>query len=117
LKKWVNVTDYFSERERHYKNLFMEVNEVFDDVVEVSLFSCSEGPFEIYFSYGIFYGIIYVEAEAAYEKRDEIKKELESEYRINKEPTGTFINSFVEKHNVDLPNDIFFEFNLGDFTD
>jgi len=113
MSKWVNVTNSFDEEARHYKNLYMEINEVYDDVLEVSLFSCEDGPFEIYFSYDIFHGIIYVEATTAHEKREEIKKELEFEYRKNKKVTDEFINSFAVKHDVNLPNDIFFEFDLS----
>ena len=115
MRKWIDVTDSFSEKARHYKNLYMEVNEVFGDVVEVSLFSCVEGLYEIYFTYDFFYGIIYVEAEAAHEKRNEIKKALEMEYRKNKRPTNGFINGFVAKYNVQLPNDIFFDFDMNGF--
>lgn len=106
LYKWENVTDYFSEAQRHYKNTYMEINEVFDEKVEVSLFSSKEGSYEIYFSYGIFYGIIYVDAENADSKCEEIKKELSLEYQKHKEPTREFINSFCEKHEVCFPSDI-----------
>jgi len=111
MSEWVDVTNSFSDEDRHYKNLYMEINEVYD-VIEVSLFSCTEGPYEIYFSYDIFYGIIYEEAASAYEKRNEIKRVLEMEYRKNKKPTSDFINSFAKKYDVQIPNDIFFDFNL-----
>ena len=39
MNEWVNVTDSFSESQRHYKNTYLEICEVFDEVVEVSLFS------------------------------------------------------------------------------
>jgi len=116
MNKWVDVTNSFSEKARHYKNLYMEINEVYGDI-EVSLFSCKEGPFEIYFSYDFFYGIIYVEAAMAHKKRNEIKKVLEKEYRKNKKPTSDFINDFAKKYEVALPNDIFFDFNLEKFLD
>ncbi len=109
MYNWENVTELFSEDERHYKNTYLEINEVYDSIVEVSLFSSKEGPYEIYFSYGIFYGIIYVDAEKAVSKREEVKKELSLEYQKNKEPTDKFINKFCEKHKVSLPNDIFFD--------
>ena len=73
MKEWKNVTDSFSEEQRHYKNTYMEICEVYDEVVEVSLFSSKTDPYEIYFSYGIMYGIIYVEKEDADAKREEIK--------------------------------------------
>ncbi len=107
--KWENVTEFFSEEDRHYKDTYLEINEVYDGIVEVSLFSSEEGPYEIYFSYGKLYGIIYVDAENAYSKREEVKNELEQEYKKRKEPTNEFINTFCEKHKVCLPNDIFFD--------
>ena len=109
MYKWENVTETFSEDARHYSNTYLEICEVYDGVVEVSLFSSIEHLYEIYFSYGIMYGIIYVDAEKAYSKREEVKNELAQEYQKNKEPTSGFINQFCEKHKVSLPNDIFFD--------
>lgn len=109
LYKWENVTDFFSEDEKQYKNLYLEINEVYDGEVEVSLFSSQEGSYEIYISYGILHGIIYVEAEKADSKREEVKNELAREYQNHKEPIGEFINEFCEKHKVGLPNDILFD--------
>ena len=34
MKEWKNVTDSFSEEQRHYKNTYMEICEVYDEVVE-----------------------------------------------------------------------------------
>lgn len=107
--KWVDVTETFSERERHYKKTYLEIDEVFDNTVEVSLFSSFEDDYEIYISYGKMYGIVYAEADQAYELREEIKKVLEEEYRKSAEPTGEFINAFAKKYNLCLPNDIFFD--------
>lgn len=109
MNNWENVTDNFSEKARHYKNTYMEINEVYDGIIEVSLFSSKEDLYEIYFSYGIFYGIIYVDTENAYSKREEIKIELAQEYQKHKEPTREFINLFSEKHKVCMPNDILFD--------
>ena len=109
MNKWENVTESFSEEERHYKDTYLEVNEVYDGIVEVSLFSSEEGPYEIYFSYGRMYGIIYVDVEKADSKREEVKNELVQEYKKNKEPTSEFVNEFCKKHKVSLPNDIFFD--------
>ncbi len=109
LYNWVNVTEFFSEKARHYKDTYMEINEVYDEVIEVSLFSSKKGPYEIYFLYGILYGIIYVDAEKADSKREEIKNELAQEYQNHKQPTSEFINLFCEKHKVCMPNDIFFD--------
>ena len=112
MKSWNNVTESFSNEQRHYQNMYLETCEVYDKVLEVSLFSSMVDPYEIYFSYGKFYGIIYVEKENAAEKYEAVKNELELEYRQHKDPTDTFINEFAEKHKVSLPHDIFFNFPL-----
>jgi len=39
------------------------------------------------------------------------------EYRKNKRPTSGFINGFVAKYDVQLPNDIFFNFDMNGFLD
>jgi len=112
MKGWKNVTKTFSDKQRHYKDMYLEICEVYDEILEVSLFSSIVDSYEIYFSYGIFYGIIYVEKEDAVEKYEEVRSELEQEYRQHKDPTSTFINEFAEKNSVCMPNDIFFDFQL-----
>ena len=102
MKEWVDVTNFFTEEKRHYKNLYMEINEVYDDLIEVSLFSSEEDLYEIYFSFGIMYGIIYVKAEEAYLKREEIKEELLGEHLKNEKPSDEFINEFCERHKVNI---------------
>ncbi|MDD2447711.1 MAG: hypothetical protein PHY91_08510 [Tissierellia bacterium] len=87
----------------------MEINEVYDGKIEVSLFSSKEGLYEIYFSYGILYGIIYVNVEKANSKREDVKNELVQEYQNHKEPTSEFINLFCGKHKVSMPSDILFD--------
>lgn len=109
MNQWVNVTDTFSESQRHYKNTYLEICEVLDEIVEVSLFSSIDDPYEIYFSFGIMYGIVYAEKENAYEKREQMKSDLEKEYCKNKEPSDDFIDSFAKKYDVCLPSDILFE--------
>lgn len=109
MEQWVNVTDTFSESQRHYKNTYLEICEVLNEELEVSLFSSEDDPYEIYFSFGIMYGIVYAEKEKAYEKREQMKAELEEEYRKNKEPSADFINSFAKKYEVCIPSDTFFD--------
>lgn len=110
MMEWINVTDSFTEKQRHYSNTYLEIDEVYDNVVEVSLFSSQQGPYEIFISYGILYGIVYVEEDKAYAKREEIKKELEADYKKHKKPSNEFIRTFCEKHEVKMPNDILFNF-------
>jgi len=112
MKSWDNVTGTFSDKQRHYKNMYLEICEVYDEILEVSLFSSIDDPYEIYFSYGRFYGIIYVEKDSAVGKYETVKNELKLEYCQRKEPTSTFIDEFAEKYRVCLPSDIFFDFQL-----
>lgn len=108
MDKWKNVTQSFSEAERHYKDCYLEIDEVYDEAIEVSLFSSQKGPYEIYVSYGCMYGIIYAEAEKAELKREEVKRELEKEYQKHKEPTDEYINEFAQKYDLCMPNDVLF---------
>ena len=106
---WKDVTEFFSESQRYYKDCYLEIDEVYDECVEVSLFSSQKGLDEIYVSYGRMYGIIYAEAEEAEAKREEVKAVLEKEYQKHKEPTAEFINEFAEKYKLCMTNDIFFD--------
>jgi len=112
LEKWNNVTNSFSEEQRHYKNTYLEICEVYDEKIEISLFSSKADSYEIYFLYGMLCGIIYVEKENASLKYEEVKKEIELEYHDHNEPTEIFINKFCKKHNPCYPNDLFFDFSL-----
>ena len=105
MESWKNVTNTFSEKRRHYRNTYLEICEVYDEAVEVSVFSSESQPYEIYVSYGV----IYSNAEDAYAKLEEIKKVLEKEYKENKEPTDEFIEAFAEKYQLELPQDIIFD--------
>lgn len=100
---WINVTKHFSESQRHYKNTYLEICEVLGEDLEISLFSSQSDPYEIYFSFGIMYGIVYADQEDAYEKREQMKRELEQEYQVNKEPSDAFINVFCQKYDVQIP--------------
>ena len=65
---WRNMTDTFSEERRHYSNTYLEICEVYDEAVEISVFSAVNNPYKIYVSYGAMYGIIYCSREEAYKK-------------------------------------------------
>ena len=75
MVEWKNVTDTFSEEQRHYNGKYLEIDEVYNDEVEVSVFSADDEPYEIYFSYDKYYGIVYAEKEKVYEIRDEMKRD------------------------------------------
>lgn len=109
MNKWVDVTEAFSEKERHYMDLYLEIDEVYNEDLEVSLFSSKTGPYEIYISYGIMYGIVYAQANEAVSKREEIKNVLEEEYQRNPHnPSSDFINQFAEKYKICLPPNVLF---------
>lgn len=114
--EWKNVTEHFTEEERHYNGKYLEIDEIYDDVIEVSLFSSDDDIYEIYISFDIICGIVYTEKENAYNLREEIKKILAKEYRTNKKPTAKFIEKFSNKYEISIPNDLFFDaknlFNL-----
>ena len=116
MAEWKNVTDTFSEEQRYYNGKYLEIDEVYNDEVEVSVFSADDEPYEIYFNYDIFYGIVYAEKEKVYEIRDEMKRELQSEYDRNKKVTDEFIRKFTEKYDVCMPNDIYFNLILRIFS-
>ena len=92
MSEWKNVTDFFSEEQRRYNGKYLEIDEVYDDKVEVSVFSAIDEPYEIYFSYDIFYGIVYVEEEKVYEVRDAMKRDLQAEYKKNKKGVSGYWN-------------------------
>lgn len=112
---WIDVTADFSKDERRYKDMYLEIDEVYDNTVEVSLFSRAEGDYEIFFTFDILHGVVYTDKIHAHAKREEMKRELEDEYKKHKEPTSDFINAFCEKHEVALPADIFFDFDAEEY--
>lgn len=109
MNQWEDVTSTFSEQQRHYKNTYLEICEVLDEELEISLFSSADAPYEIYFSFGVMYGIVYVEKENAWERKEQMKTELEQEYYKNKEPSDEFISGFAKKYDVCLPKDVIFD--------
>ena len=113
--EWKNVTDNFSEEQRYYNGKYLEIDEVYNDEVEISVFSAVGEPYEIYFSYDIFYGIVYAEKGNVYEIRDEMKGELQAEYEKHKKVTDEFIRKFSGKYNVCMPDDVLFNFDFSAF--
>ena len=55
---WEDKTDYFTEKERHYKDTYLEISEVLDNTIEASLFSSEVGDYEIYVCYERMVGIL-----------------------------------------------------------
>ena len=104
---WKEATDSFSEEERHYNGKYLLIDHVLDGKIEVSLFS-SDDDWEIYFSFGIMHGIVYVDKDNALKRFGEIKNDIEREYKKNTKPTSEFIDYFDNKYGICLPNDLYF---------
>lgn len=108
MLEWVDVTNHFSEENRHWKGRYLEVDEVANDEIECSLFSCENDDWEIYFDYGIMYGVCYASADKAREKRSQMMRDIEEEYDRHKmDPSDEFMQSFDEKYHVDVMNALF----------
>lgn len=107
--EWKDVTSYFTEEQRHYKNTYLEIDYVIDNKIELSLFSSKNDLYEIYVNFGIMYGIVYVEEKEANKVFYEIKDGIEKEYIKNGEPSDEFIREFDDKYGISLPNDLFFD--------
>lgn len=106
---WKDVTDTFSEEERYYKDTYLEICEVYNEKIECSLFSRDDGPYEIYVSFDLMVGLVYVSSEEAKSKREEIKKALEEQWKKEGKATSKFINEFHDKYHLCLSNDLFFD--------
>ena len=110
--KWIDKTDCFDKRQ--WKDKYLEICEVLDDKIEVNLYSCDDiNNYEIYVSYGVMYGIIYVHKDKATSLREEIKEFIYNDYLKNgyskDMPTDEFIRDFDRKYHIQVPYDIFFD--------
>ena len=110
--KWVDKTDTFENRD--WKDKRLVICEILDGKIEVNLYSCDDiNNYEIYVSYGVMYGIVYVHKDKAVELREEIKEFIYNDYIKNgyseDMPTDEFMNEFIERYNIQIPSDIFFD--------
>ena len=112
--KWIDKTNTFEERE--WKDKYLEICEVLDDKIEINLYSCKDiNNYEIYVSYGVMYGIVFVHKDNAIKLREEIKDLIYKDYIKNgyreDMPNDEFIQEFAKKYNIQIPNDMFFDEN------
>ena len=107
MLEWKDVTDTFTEGQRHWKGRYLELCEVSGNSIELSLFS-SENEWEVYVNYGYMYGVSYVPADKALQHREEMKKTIEEEYEKHQEkPSDSFVNDFVRKYQLDIMSAFF----------
>ena len=105
---WKDVTDTFPERSRHWKGRYLELCEVAENEIELSLFSCPDDMWEVYVNYGKMYGVSYAPAEKAAEHRNAMKAEIEAEFEQNGlNPSNDFIRTFATKYELDILNAVF----------
>lgn len=105
---WKDVTDTFTEPSRHWKGRYLELCEVTENEIELSLFSCPDDEWEVYVNYGRMYGVSYAPADKAADHRNAMKAEIEAEYQKNgMKPSNEFINAFAGKYQLDVMNAIF----------
>ena len=103
--EWIDKTDTFEERK--WKDKYLEICEVLDDKIEVNLYSCEDiNNYEIYVSYGIMYGIVYVHKNVAVRLQKGIKQVIYNDYMKNGYsevmPADEFINHFDTKYNIQI---------------
>ena len=112
--EWQDVTDFFDEDQRYYKDTYLEIDEVMGKATEVSLFSREDGPWEIYVSYGIMYGIVYADPKEARDVREKIKADIMADYDGTEDLSDEFIRQFVKKYDLRLPPDTLFSMDFLD---
>lgn len=121
---WIDVTNTFTEERKHYNGVYLEFSNVYVDgecdaddvdeesaIIEVCYYSSETKPYEIYFTFGKMFGIIYTNEKDGRSLVEKVKDELVKEYEKNKEPSNSFINTFCEKYDVCISNDMFFNFD------
>ena len=100
--EWISRIDYFSLEDRHYKDSFLEICEVYDDKVEVDLFSREDpNDWEIYIIFGYMTGLVKTSKDKEAKKREEIKKALIEEYKKNESPSDEFVKKFEKEFNFE----------------
>ena len=56
MLEWKDVTNSFTEPSRHWKGRYLELCEVAEGKIELSLFSSPHDSWEVYVNYGKMYG-------------------------------------------------------------
>jgi len=118
--EWKDLTDTFSEKQRHYNGKYLEKDMVLDGKVEVSYFSEPKGDCEIYVSFGNMVGVVYVTPENYEETFQNIQEDFEKEYIKLKGNVSDirdgFIHSCVKKYSICMPDDLFVNFDFDEFV-
>ena len=108
MLKWKDVTDSFTEPSRHWKGRYLELCEVAEEQIELSLFSSPHDIWEVYVNYGKMYGVSYVDSDNAVAHRNAMKSEIEAEYERNGlYPSDAFIDAFAKKYQLDILGALF----------
>lgn len=110
-KEWKDVTNYFSEKQRHYNGKYLELDLVIDNIAEIQLYrviNTSEfpGKYEIFVNLGDRYGSLY--KDDPYETFEAIKKELYDESFKENKFSHEFYSKLSKKYGISFPTDAFF---------
>lgn len=114
-KEWKEITNNYSERQRHFNGKYLLVSYLLDGEidggVEVQLYEVEEDGFdyqyEIFVNSEPFYGSTYPESNP-YEFMEEMKKVIYEESFKKNRYSKKFINAFAKRFDLGVAADSFF---------
>ena len=115
-KEWKDITNYFSEKQRHYNGKYLVVDYLLDEEIEIQLYEVEEDGFdyeyEIFVNSNPFYGSTYPDTDP-YEMLEAMKKDIYEESFKKNKYSKKFINAFAKKYDLGIAADSYF--SMGDF--
>lgn len=108
-KEWVDITDNYSERSRHYNGKYLLKSMLLDEEVEIQIYSFDDDEYvyEIFVNSEKFYGSCYPR-EGAFEIYEQMKNDIYKESFKKNKYSKNFINRFADKYNLGIAFDSFF---------
>lgn len=111
--EWKIVSNNYSEEARAYKDKYLEIEEEFGIWFVVSVFRLKNDMYAIFVAYDKTSVVTYVDKENVYKIKEEIKKDLEENYKKYGKVNDTFLSYFNKKYNmVEMPEDFFEEIDV-----
>lgn len=108
-KEWIDITDNYSERSRHYNGKYLQKSMLLDEEVEIQIYTIDDDEYvhEIFVNSEKFYGSCYPR-EGAYEVYEQMKNDIYKESLKKNKYSSNFINKFAEKYGLCIAPDSFF---------
>lgn len=101
MKQWENKTGCFSEWQRWYKGLYLEIDFVYDDKMEISLFTGLPGNrVEIYCNLGWHTYVVRVSREEAEKLFPKLQDEMVKMYEEDPGFSEENLKKFKEKYHL-----------------